>query len=63
MRSAMPDRGKKKFACFMLDLSKPNYDVFDSIARVESIGHAPVAMDLYKNIIELCEAERRGSHS
>jgi len=59
----MPDRRKKKFACLMLDLSRPHYDVFDPIALVEDIGYAPVAMDLYKNIIELREAERRSSHS
>jgi phosphonate transport system substrate-binding protein len=63
IRSAMPESLKKEFADFMLDLPKSHHDVFDAIARGEGIGYVPATMDLYKDIIELRESERRGSRS
>jgi len=47
----------------MLDLPKSHHDVFDEIARGEGIGYVPATMDLYKDIIDLREAERRGNRS
>jgi phosphonate transport system substrate-binding protein len=63
IRSAMPERLKKEFTEFMLDLPNSHYDVFDEIARGEGLSYVPATMDLYKDIIELREAERRGTRS
>lgn len=63
IRSAMPERLKKEFTEFMLDLPNSHHDVFDEIARGEGVGYVPATMDLYKDIIELREAERRGTRS
>jgi phosphonate transport system substrate-binding protein len=63
IRSALPADLKAEFTAFMLDLSKSHHDIFDEIARGEGIGYVPATMDLYKDIIELREAERRGNRS
>jgi phosphonate transport system substrate-binding protein len=63
VRSAMPDDFKREFKAFMLDLAQSHHDVFDQIARGEGIGYVPATMELYKDIIELREAERRGTRS
>jgi phosphonate transport system substrate-binding protein len=63
VRSALPDDFKRDFRAFMLDLPKSHHDVFDQIARGEGIGYVPATMELYKDIIELREAERRGTRS
>jgi len=63
IRSAMPESLKTEFTDFMLDLPKSHHDVFDEIARGEGVGYVPATMDLYKDIIELREAERRGNRS
>jgi phosphonate transport system substrate-binding protein len=63
IRSALPESLKKEFAEFMLDLPKSHHDIFDQIARGEGVGYVPATMELYKDIIELREAERRGTRS
>jgi phosphonate transport system substrate-binding protein len=63
IRSALPESLKKEFAEFMLDLPKSHHDIFDQIARGDGVGYVPAAMELYKDIIELREAERRGTRS
>jgi phosphonate transport system substrate-binding protein len=63
MRTAMPAELKRQFTDFMLDLPKSHHDVFDSLARGEGTGYVPATMDLYKDIIELREAEKRGGRS
>jgi phosphonate transport system substrate-binding protein len=63
IRTAMPADFRQEFTAFMVDLSKSHHDVFDEIARGEGIGYVPATMDLYKDIIELREAERRDSRS
>ena len=63
VRSALPADLKKLLADFMLDLPKSHKDVYDSIEQGSGIGYVPATMDLYKDIIELRESERRGSRS
>ena len=63
VRSAISADLKKAFADFMLDLPKSHHDVYDQIERGAGIGYAPATMELYKDIIELREAERHGSRS
>jgi phosphonate transport system substrate-binding protein len=61
MRSALPADLKAAFTAFMLDLPKSHKDVYDQIEQGTGIGYAPATMDLYKDIIELRQAERRGN--
>jgi ABC-type phosphate/phosphonate transport system substrate-binding protein len=61
LRSALPDGLKAAFTAFMLDLPKSHKDVYDQIEQGTGIGYAPATMDLYKDIIELRQAERRGN--
>lgn len=63
IRSVMPERLKKEFTEFMLDLPNSHHDVFDEIARGEGVSYVPATTDLYKDIIELREAERRGTRT
>jgi phosphonate transport system substrate-binding protein len=61
MRSALPAGLKAAFTAFMLDLPKSHKDIYDQIEQGSGVGYAPATMDLYKDIIELREAERRGN--
>jgi phosphonate transport system substrate-binding protein len=63
MRSALPPSLKQEFADFMLDLPKSHHDVYDLVEAGAGIGYVPATMDLYKDIIDLREAERRGNRS
>jgi len=63
MRSALPANLKQEFADFMLDLPKSHRDVYDLVEAGAGVGYVPATMDLYKDIIELREAERRGNRS
>jgi phosphonate transport system substrate-binding protein len=63
MRSALPASLKKDFAVFMLDLPKSHRDVYDAVEAGAGVGYVPATMDLYKDIIDLREAERRGNRS
>ena len=59
----VPDDVKTAFRDFMLDLAKSHHDIFDQIARGEGVGYVPATMDLYKDIIELRQSEKRGGRS
>lgn len=63
VRTALPASLKKEFADFLLDLPKTHRDVYDSVEQGAGVGYVPATMDLYKDIIELREAERRGNRS
>jgi phosphonate transport system substrate-binding protein len=63
MRSALPASLKQEFADFMLDLPKSHRDVYDLVEAGAGVGYVPATMDLYKDIIELREAERRGNRT
>jgi phosphonate transport system substrate-binding protein len=61
LRSALPASLKAAFTAFMLDLPKSHKDIYDQIEQGSGVGYVPATMDLYKDIIELRETERRGS--
>jgi phosphonate transport system substrate-binding protein len=63
IRSDLPADLKKEFADFMMDLPKSHKDVFDTLERGGGVGYVPATMDLYKDIIELRQSERRGGRS
>ena len=61
VRTALPASLKKEFAEFLLDLPKSRRDVYDAVEQGAGVGYVPTSMDLYKDIIELREKERRGN--
>ena len=61
LRSALPASLKAAFTDFMLDLPKSHKDIYDAVEQGSGVGYQPATLDLYKDIIELREAERRGS--
>jgi phosphonate transport system substrate-binding protein len=61
LRSALPAGLKTAFTAFMLDLPKSHKDIYDQIEQGSGVGYVPATMDLYKDIIELREIERRGN--
>jgi phosphonate transport system substrate-binding protein len=63
MRIALPVGLKQDFSEFMLDLPKSHRDVYDAVESGAGVGYVPATMDLYKDIIELREAERRANRS
>ena len=63
IRTAMPASFKTAFKDLMLNLAKSHRDVFDALARGEGVGYVPATMELYQDIIDLRQAERRGSRS
>ena len=63
VRTALPASLKKQFADFLLDLPKSHRDVYDAVEQGAGVGYVPATMDLYKDIIDLRESERRGNRS
>jgi ABC-type phosphate/phosphonate transport system substrate-binding protein len=63
MRTALPASLKQEFSEFLLDLPKSHRDVYDAVEAGSGVGYVPATMDLYKDIINLREAERRGNRS
>ncbi|MBN8930041.1 MAG: phosphonate ABC transporter substrate-binding protein [Rhodospirillales bacterium] len=63
VRTALPAGLKKQFADFLMDLPKSHRDVYDAIEQGAGVGYVPATMDLYKDIIDLRESEKRGSRS
>ncbi len=61
VRTALPAGLKTEFTNFLLDLPKSHPDIYAEVERGSGVGYAPATMDLYKDIIELREAEKRGS--
>ena len=61
LRSALPADVKAKFAAFMLDLPNAHKDIYDAVEQGSGVGYVAATMDLYKDIIELRENERRGN--
>jgi phosphonate transport system substrate-binding protein len=61
MRSALPPNLKAAFTEIMLDLPKSHKDIYDAVEQGSGVGYVPATLDLYKDIIELRETERRGS--
>jgi phosphonate transport system substrate-binding protein len=61
IRSALPADLKQAFVALMTDLPASHKDIYDSLEQGVGVGYVPATMDLYKDIIELRESERRGS--
>jgi phosphonate transport system substrate-binding protein len=61
VRASLPPDFKVAFTDFMLDLPKAHKDVYDAIEQGSGVGYVRATMDLYKDIIELRENERRGN--
>jgi phosphonate transport system substrate-binding protein len=61
LRSALPASLKAAFTEFMLDLPKSHKDIYDQVEQGSGVGYQLATLDLYKDIIALREAERRGS--
>ena len=63
VRTALPADLKKTLLDFMMDLPKSHKDVYDAIEQGSGIGYEKATMELYKDIIELRESEKRGGRS
>jgi phosphonate transport system substrate-binding protein len=61
LRSALPASLKAAFTEFMLDLPKSHKDIYDQVEQGSGVGYQLATLDLYKDIITLRQAERRGS--
>jgi phosphonate transport system substrate-binding protein len=61
LRSALPTSLKAAFTALMLDLPKSHRDIYDAVEQGSGVGYVPATMDLYHDIIELREYEKRGS--
>jgi len=61
IRSSLPPDLKAAVTAFLLDLPKSHKDVYDAVEQGSGVGYVPATMDLYKDIIELRENERRGN--
>jgi phosphonate transport system substrate-binding protein len=61
LRSALPEGLKTGFTEMMLDLPKSHKDIYDQIEQGTGVGYVPATLDLYKDIIQLREAERQGT--
>jgi phosphonate transport system substrate-binding protein len=61
VRTALPVGFKKAFADFLLDLPKSRPDVYAAVEQGSGAGYVTTTMDLYKDIIDLRESERRGN--
>jgi phosphonate transport system substrate-binding protein len=63
VRTALPESLKKELTAFLLDLPKSHPDVYDAVEQGAGVGYVPATMALYKDIIDLREAERAGGRS
>jgi phosphonate transport system substrate-binding protein len=61
IRGALPAGLKQAFAEVMLDLPKSQIDIYNQLEQGSGVGYIPATMDLYKDIIDLRQAERRGN--
>ena len=59
LRSALPTSLKAAFTAMMLDLPKSHKDIYDAVEQGSGVGYVPATLDLYKDIIDLRETERR----
>jgi phosphonate transport system substrate-binding protein len=60
LRSSLPAGFKAAFTAFMMDLPKSHKDIYDQIEQGSGVGYTPATLDMYKELIELREDERRG---
>ena len=60
VRAALPADLKQAFADVMLSLPGEYRDVYNAIEAGTGVGYVAATMDLYKDIIDLRQAEKRG---
>jgi phosphonate transport system substrate-binding protein len=63
VRTALPADLKKTLLNFMMDLPKSHKEVYDAIEQGSGVGYEKATMELYKDIVELRESEKRGGRS
>ncbi len=63
IRTAVPADIKASFAAFLLDLPKSHHQVYSDIEQGAGVGYVPATMALYKDIIELRQAERTSNRT
>jgi phosphonate transport system substrate-binding protein len=63
VRTALPADLKQSFTDFLLDLPKSNRKVYDEVEQGSGVGYAVATMALYKDIIDLRQAERGGNRT
>ncbi len=61
LRASLPASLKAAFTDFMLDLPKSHKDIYDQVEQGSGVGYERATLDLYKDIVDLRENERRGS--
>ncbi len=61
LRASLPASLKAAFTDFMLDLPKSHKDIYDQVEQGSGVGYERATLDLYKDIIDLRENERRGN--
>jgi phosphonate transport system substrate-binding protein len=61
VRTSLPATLKAEFANFLLDLPTSHKAIYDQVEQGSGVGYERANMDLYKDIIELRESEKRGS--
>jgi phosphonate transport system substrate-binding protein len=61
VRSALPSGLKQAFHDFMRDLPVSHKDIYDSIEQGTGVGYQDATLDVYKDMIELRETERRAN--
>jgi len=61
VRASLPEGLKRAFREFMLDLPLSHKDVYDSVEQGTGVGYEDATLDIYKDMIELRETERRAN--
>jgi phosphonate transport system substrate-binding protein len=61
VRSALPEGLKQAFRAFMHDLPVSHKDVYDAIEQGTGVGYQDATLDIYKDMIEMRETERRAN--
>jgi len=61
IRSSLPPGLKQEFRDFMRDLPLSHKDVYDSVEQGTGVGYQDATLDIYKDMIEMRETERRAN--
>jgi len=59
VRSALPPGLKQAFRDFMLDLPASHKDIYDQVEQGTGVGYQDATLEIYKDMIEMRETERR----
>jgi phosphonate transport system substrate-binding protein len=63
VRSSLPTGLKQEFREFMHDLPVSHKDIYDSIEQGSGVGYQDATLDIYQNMIQMREAERRANRN